>query len=118
MEGGIAGLGLASGMAAITYAIQTIAAVGDNIVSISQLYGGTYNLFMHAFPRQGIEVRMAGSDDYEAIEALIDDKTKAVFLESIGNPAGSSAGRSISAPTSSSTRSPNISGGTAPRSAA
>lgn len=74
MEGGIAGLGLASGMAAITYAIQTIAAVGDNIVSISQLYGGTYNLFMHAFARQWIEVRMAGSDDYEAIEALIEDQ--------------------------------------------
>jgi len=88
MEGGIAGLGLASGMAAITYAIQTIAAAGDNIVSISQLYGGTYNLFMHALPRQGIEVRLVDSDDLAALEAAIDGKTKAVFLESIGNPAG------------------------------
>jgi O-acetylhomoserine (thiol)-lyase len=88
MEGGIAGLGLASGMAAITYAIQTIAAAGDNIVSVSQLYGGTYNLFMHALPRQGIEVRLADGDDLSAIEAAINGRTKAVFLESIGNPAG------------------------------
>ncbi len=88
MEGGIAGLCVASGMAAITYSIQAIAGVGDNIVSISQLYGGTYNLFMHSFPRQGIEVRMAAADDFDAIEKLIDDKTKAVFCESIGNPAG------------------------------
>lgn len=88
MEGGIGALALASGMAAITYAIQTIAGAGDNIVSISQLYGGTYNLFMHAFPRQGIEVRMAAFDDFDGLEALIDGNTKAVFLESIGNPAG------------------------------
>lgn len=88
MEGGIAGLGVASGMAAITYAIQTIAEAGDNIVSISQLYGGTYNLFMHTLPRQGIEVRMASHDDFDAIDKLIDGKTKAVFCESIGNPAG------------------------------
>ncbi|MEA1015557.1 O-acetylhomoserine aminocarboxypropyltransferase/cysteine synthase family protein [Sphingosinicella sp. LY1275] len=88
MEGGVGGLALASGMAAITYAIQTITAAGDNIVSISQLYGGTYNLFMHAFPRQGIEVRMAAFDDYEGLEACIDERTRAVFLESIGNPAG------------------------------
>lgn len=88
MEGGIAGLGLASGMAAITYAIQTIAAAGDNIVSISQLYGGTYNLFMHALPRQGIEVRLVDSDDLAALDSAIDPRTKAVFLESIGNPAG------------------------------
>ena len=88
MEGGIAGLGVASGMAAITYAIQTIAEAGDNVVSISQLYGGTYNLFKHTFPRQGIDVRMASHDDFEQIEKLIDDKTKAVFCETIGNPAG------------------------------
>ncbi|RUT28577.1 aminotransferase class I/II-fold pyridoxal phosphate-dependent enzyme [Arsenicitalea aurantiaca] len=88
MEGGIAGLAVASGMAAITYAIQAIAGVGDNIVSVSQLYGGTYNLFMHTFPRQGIEVRMAAGDDYEAFDRLIDENTKAVFCESIGNPAG------------------------------
>lgn len=88
MEGGIAGLCVASGMAAITYSIQAIAAVGDNIVSISQLYGGTYNLFMHSFPRQGIEVRLADADDFDGIDALIDGNTKAVFCESIGNPAG------------------------------
>jgi len=88
MEGGIAGLCLASGMSAITYAIQTIAGVGDNIVSTSQLYGGTYNLFMHSFPRQGIEVRMAVADDFEAFDRLIDANTKALFCESIGNPAG------------------------------
>lgn len=88
MEGGIAGLAVASGMSAITYAIQTIASAGDNIISTSQLYGGTYNLFAHALPRQGVEVRMATADDYEKIESLIDDKTRAVFCESIGNPAG------------------------------
>ena len=88
MEGGVAALAVASGMAAITYAIQTIAGAGDNIVSTSQLYGGTYNLFAHSFPRQGLEVRMASFDDYERIESLIDDKTKAVYCESIGNPAG------------------------------
>lgn len=88
MEGGIAGLALASGMAAIAYAIETIAEAGDNIVSISQLYGGTYNLFMHTFPRRGIEVRLAAFDDHAALEAHIDERTKALFLESIGNPAG------------------------------
>ncbi|MDO6746155.1 O-acetylhomoserine aminocarboxypropyltransferase/cysteine synthase family protein [Gilvimarinus sp. 1_MG-2023] len=88
MEGGIAGLALASGMAAITYAIQCITEAGDNIVSTSQLYGGTYNLFAHSLPRQGIEVRMASFDDYDKLESLIDDKTKALFCESIGNPAG------------------------------
>lgn len=88
MEGGIGALAVASGMSAITYAIQTIAEAGDNIVSISQLYGGTYNLFRHTFPRQGIDVRMAKHDDFDAIENLIDGKTKAVFCESIGNPAG------------------------------
>ncbi|MCU7906083.1 MAG: aminotransferase class I/II-fold pyridoxal phosphate-dependent enzyme [Candidatus Thiodiazotropha sp. (ex Epidulcina cf. delphinae)] len=91
MEGGIGSLALASGMAAITYAIQCIAANGDNIVSTSQLYGGTYNLFAHTFPRQGIQVRMASFDDYEKLEGLIDDKTRALFCESIGNPAGNVA---------------------------
>ncbi len=88
MEGGIAGLALASGMSAITYAIQTIASAGDNIVSVSQLYGGTYNLFVHTFPRQGIEVRLADQGDFDGLEKLIDKNTKAVFCESIGNPAG------------------------------
>ena len=88
IEGGIAALALASGMAAITYAIQALTQVGDNIVSTSQLYGGTYNLFAHTLPRQGVEVRMAAFDDFDALEAHIDDKTKALFCESIGNPAG------------------------------
>lgn len=88
MEGGIAGLAVASGMSAITYAIQTIVEAGDNIVSTSELYGGTYNLFKHTFPRQGIDVRMASHDDFDAIEKHIDDKTRAIFCESIGNPAG------------------------------
>ncbi|WP_192036380.1 aminotransferase class I/II-fold pyridoxal phosphate-dependent enzyme [Halomonas sp. YLGW01] len=89
LEGGIAGLAVASGMAAITYSIQTIAETGDNIVSISELYGGTYNLFAHTLPRQGIEVRFADKGDLAGIAALIDDRTKAVFCESIGNPSGS-----------------------------
>ncbi|KXS37338.1 MAG: O-acetylhomoserine (thiol)-lyase [Halomonadaceae bacterium T82-2] len=89
LEGGIAGLAVASGMAAITYAIQTLAEAGDNIVSISELYGGTYNLFAHTLPRQGIEVRFAHKDAIADIEAMIDERTKAVFCESIGNPSGS-----------------------------
>ena len=88
MEGGIGGLGLSSGMSAITYAIQCICDVGTNIVSTSQLYGGTYNLFAHTFPKQGIEVKMVSADDYDAFDAAIDENTRAVFCESIGNPAG------------------------------
>ncbi len=88
MEGGIAALAVSSGMAAITYAIQCICEVGSNIVSTSQLYGGTYNLFAHSFPRQGIEARMVSADDLAGFEAAIDDKTRAIFCESIGNPAG------------------------------
>jgi len=88
LEGGVAALAVASGMAAVTYAIQTIAGIGDNIVSVAKLYGGTYNLFAHTLPRQGIEVRFAPHDDVAALEAMIDANTKAVFCESIGNPAG------------------------------
>lgn len=88
MEGGLAGLAVASGMAAITYAIQAITAVGDNIVSTSQLYGGTYNLFAHTLPRQGVTVKFASGDDLASFDQLIDENTKAVFCESIGNPAG------------------------------
>lgn len=88
LEGGIGALAMASGMAAITAAIQTVARAGDNIVSVSQLYGGTYNFFAHSLPNQGIEVRMAPGEDIAALEALIDDNTKALFCESIGNPAG------------------------------
>ncbi|MBC3908418.1 O-acetylhomoserine aminocarboxypropyltransferase/cysteine synthase family protein [Undibacterium umbellatum] len=88
LEGGIAGLALASGQAAITYAIQTIAEAGDNIVSASTLYGGTYNLFAHTLPQFGIETRFADYRDPESFAKLIDGKTKAVFVESIGNPLG------------------------------
>ncbi len=88
MEGGVGGLALASGMAATTYSIFTIAGSGDNIVTTSQLYGGTYNLFAHTLPRLGIEVRFADYKDVDGIAALIDAKTKAVFCESIGNPSG------------------------------
>jgi O-acetylhomoserine (thiol)-lyase len=88
MEGGVAGLVLASGMSAITYAIQCLCEVGSNIVSTSQLYGGTYNLFAHTLPKQGIEVRMISADDFEGFANAIDENTKAIFCESIGNPAG------------------------------
>jgi O-acetylhomoserine (thiol)-lyase len=88
LEGGIAALATSSGQAAITYAIQTITSVGDNIVTVPQLYGGTYTLFRHMFPSQGVDVRFADDDSAEAIGKLIDDRTKAVFLETIGNPAG------------------------------
>jgi len=88
MEGGIAGLALASGMAAITCAIMTITTVGDNIVTSSTLYGGTYNLFAHTLPQYGIEVRFADYRDPNSFEKLIDSKTKAIFCESIGNPLG------------------------------
>ncbi|MDG2251399.1 MAG: O-acetylhomoserine aminocarboxypropyltransferase/cysteine synthase [Gammaproteobacteria bacterium] len=88
MEGGIAALAVASGMAAINYSILTVAQAGDNIVSTPQLYGGTYTLFAHMLPSQGIEVRFAKNDSPEELEKLIDDKTKAVYCETIGNPAG------------------------------
>ena len=88
MEGGIAGLALASGMAAITYAIQTIAEAGDNIVSASTLYGGTYNLFAHTLPQIGIQVRFADYRNPDSFAPLIDERTKAIFCESVGNPLG------------------------------
>ncbi|MES9965419.1 MAG: bifunctional O-acetylhomoserine aminocarboxypropyltransferase/cysteine synthase [Candidatus Sedimenticola sp. 20ELBAFRAG] len=88
MEGGVGALGLSSGMSAITYAIFTIAEAGDNIVTTSTLYGGTYNLFAHTLPQLGITARFADPKDIDGMAALIDDKTKAVFCESIGNPAG------------------------------
>ena len=91
MEGGVAALAVGSGMAAINYAILTITKAGDNIVSTPQLYGGTYTLFAHMLPSQGIEVRFAKDDSPEAIEKLIDEKTKAVYCETIGNPAGNIA---------------------------
>ena len=88
LEGGVGALAVASGMAAIRYAIEAISAAGNNIVSTSQLYGGTYNLFAHTFPRQGIEVRFSAGDDFERVASLIDEHTTALFCESIGNPAG------------------------------
>ena len=88
LEGGIGALAVASGMAAITYAIQTIAESGDNIVSAATLYGGTYNLFAHTFPQLGITVRFADHATPESFEALIDERTKAIYCESIGNPLG------------------------------
>ncbi len=88
LEGGVGALAVASGMAAIAYSIQTIAETGDNIVSASQLYGGTYNLFAHTLPQQGIETRFFDIDQPQAIARLADARTKAVFVESIGNPSG------------------------------
>lgn len=88
LEGGVGGLALASGMAAITYAIMTIAEQGDNIVTSSTLYGGTYNLFAHTFPQYGIDVRFADYREPNSFEKLIDDRTKAIFCESVGNPLG------------------------------
>ena len=88
LEGGIGALAVASGMSAITYAIQTLVEAGDNIVSVSTLYGGTYNLFAHTLPRQGIEVRFFDYRDPASLEKLIDNRTKLVFAETIGNPLG------------------------------
>ena len=88
LEGGIGALGLASGAMAITYSLLTIAEAGDNIVSVGTLYGGTYNLFAHTLPQWGIQVRFANYRDPDSFKPLIDEKTKAVFCESIGNPLG------------------------------
>ena len=86
LEGGVAALATSSGQAAQFLALQTIAKAGDNIVSSSYLYGGTYNQFKVSFPRLGIDVRFAEGDDPSSIESLIDENTKAIYLESIGNP--------------------------------
>ena len=88
LEGGVAALTVASGMAAITYAILTIAEAGDNIIATGALYGGTYNLFAHTLPQYGIEVRFIDAEDFAAVAANTDARTKAVFCESIGNPLG------------------------------
>jgi O-acetylhomoserine (thiol)-lyase len=88
LEGGVGALAVASGMSAIAYAIQTITEAGDNIVSASTLYGGTYNLFAHTFPQMGIEVRFADYRDPASFAKLIDARTKAIYCESIGNPLG------------------------------
>lgn len=91
LEGGVAALCVSAGSAAINYAILNIAEAGDNIISTPQLYGGTYTLFAHMLPKQGVEVRFAESSKPEDIAKLVDDKTKAVYCESIGNPAGNIA---------------------------
>jgi len=88
LEGGLAGLALSAGSAAVNYAILTIAEQGSNIVSVPLLYGGTYTLFAHMLPKQGIDVRFAPDDQPAGLEALIDDRTVAVYCETIGNPAG------------------------------
>jgi O-acetylhomoserine (thiol)-lyase len=88
LDGGVAGLALSAGSAAINYSVLTIAQKGNNIVTVPLLYGGTYTLFAHMLPQQGIDVRFARDDQPESLEALIDDKTSAVFCETIGNPAG------------------------------
>jgi O-acetylhomoserine (thiol)-lyase len=86
LEGGVGALVTASGQAAVTYSVLNVARAGDNIISVSQLYGGTYNLFAHTLPQYGIEVRFADADDPGAIAELVDDKTRLVFGETIGNP--------------------------------
>ncbi|ADC62477.1 O-acetylhomoserine aminocarboxypropyltransferase/cysteine synthase family protein [Allochromatium vinosum] len=91
LEGGVGALALASGMAAVTNSILTLAQAGDNIIAVSTLYGGSYNLFAHTLPRLGIQVRFAAPNDIEGMAAQIDARTKAVFCESIGNPAGNVA---------------------------
>jgi O-acetylhomoserine (thiol)-lyase len=88
LEGGLAALALSAGQAAVNYSILTIARVGNNVVSVPLLYGGTYTLFAHTLPSLGIDVRFARDDRAAALEALIDDRTAAVFCETIGNPAG------------------------------
>ena len=88
LENGVGSLVLSAGSAAVNYSILNLAEAGDNIVSVPQLYGGTYTLFAHMLPKQGIDVRFAESDSAEDLEKLVDDRTKAIFCESIGNPAG------------------------------
>lgn len=88
LEGGVAALALSAGQAAIHYSIINIAECGSNIVSVPMLYGGTYTLFAHMLPKLGIEVRFAKDDSAASLEPLIDQKTAAVFCESLGNPAG------------------------------
>jgi O-acetylhomoserine (thiol)-lyase len=88
LEGGVEALAVSSGQAALNYAVANVAELGSNVVSVPQLYGTTYTLFAHVFAGQGITVRFAESDAPAAIDKLIDHKTRAVFCESVGNPAG------------------------------
>ena len=91
LEGGLDALSVSSGMAAIHYALVNIAEIGHNIVSLPQLYGATYTLLAHILPKQGITSRFARSETPEAVEELIDKDTRAVYCESVGNPAGNVA---------------------------
>ena len=91
LEGGVGALSVSSGMAAIHYALANIAELGNNIVSLPQLYGATYTLFAHILPKQGVNVRFAESDEPHAVKRLIDENTRAVYCESVGNPAGNVA---------------------------
>jgi len=91
LEGGVEALTVSSGMAAIHYALANITEMGNNIVSVPQLYGATYTLLAHIFPKQGVTGRFGETDQPEAIEKLIDENTRAVFCESIGNPDGNVA---------------------------
>jgi O-acetylhomoserine (thiol)-lyase len=86
LEGGIAAVATASGQAAVTYSVLNVTRAGDNIIAVTTLYGGTYNLFAHTLPQYGIEVRWADPDDPEQVASLVDDKTRLVFVETIGNP--------------------------------
>lgn len=86
LEGGVAALALASGQAAVTYAVLNVCRTGDNIVALSNLYGGTYNLFAHTLPQYGIEVRFVDADKPEELASHVDENTKMVFAETIGNP--------------------------------
>jgi O-acetylhomoserine (thiol)-lyase len=88
LEGGLDALCVASGQAAVNYAVQNLAEFGSNIVSVPQLYGTTHTLFAHVLPSQGVSVRLSSSDHPDVIEKLIDAKTRAIFCESVGNPAG------------------------------
>jgi len=88
LEGGLDALCVATGQAAMNYAVLNLAEMGSNVVSVPQLYGTTYTLFAHVLPSQGITVRFAESDQADAIERLIDGKTRAIYCESVGNPAG------------------------------
>jgi O-acetylhomoserine (thiol)-lyase len=86
LEGGVAAVATASGQAAVTYSVLNVTRAGDNIVSVSTLYGGTYNLFAHTLPQYGIDVRWADPDKPEQLAELVDDKTRLVFAETVGNP--------------------------------
>src|SRR5437763_9521678 len=88
LEGGVEALSVSSGQAALNYSVLNLTGLGSNIVSVPQLYGTTHTLFAHVLPSQGVSVRFAGSDKPDAIARLIDENTKAVFCESVGNPAG------------------------------